>query len=280
MQLPPGTASISDRNPESHSRDLFKLFVIAIGTLIALIWSIFALAGAIVWWLPPSVEQQLGRAIIPLYERQAQPGETQTRLNELLHQLEMHLPKTNPPRDYQSLYINDPTVNAAAIPGDRILVYQGLLDQTESENELMMVLGHELGHFSNRDHLRGLGNALLLQIAFSSLFGDIGSIAAIGTSSLEAISRAQFSQQQETQADEVGLTLLYDHYNHAAGATDFFDRIRQRNRGDIALLASHPAPASRVEHLQQLIRDRHYPSRAKKPLTLPKPSPKPSTPSK
>lgn len=271
MELPPGTASISDRNPESNSRDLFKLFVIVVGTLIAMIWGIFALSSAIVWLLPPSVEQQLGNLIVPLYAKQATPGDTQTQLNALLGKLETHLPQPNakPPRDYQILYINEPTINAAAIPGDRILVYQGLLDQSESENELMMVLGHELGHFTNRDHLRGLGNALLFQIAFSSLFGDIGSIAAIGTSSLEAISRAQFSQQQETQADEVGLKLLVDHYGHAAGATDFFDRIRQKPRPDIAFLASHPTPASRVEHLQALIRDRQYPIQPKTPLKLP-----------
>jgi predicted Zn-dependent protease len=275
IELPPGSATISDRNPESNSRDLFKLLVITVGTLIALIWGIFALGSAIVWWIPPSVEQQLGNLIVPLYAQQAKPGETQTQLNGLLDKLETHLPKSTTPRDYQILYIDEPTINAGAIPGDRILVYQGLLDQTESENELMMVLGHELGHFSNRDHLRGLGNALLLQIAFSSLFGDIGSIAAIGTSSLEALSRAQFSQQQETQSDEVGLKLLYDHYGHAAGATDFFDRIRQKARPDIAFLASHPAPSSRIEHLQKLIRDRQYPTQAKTPLTLPKKTAKP-----
>ena len=39
----------------------------------------------------------------------------------------------------------------------------GLLENVESENELAFVLGHELGHFRNRDHLRGLGRG----IAFS-----------------------------------------------------------------------------------------------------------------
>ena len=50
------------------------------------------------------------------------------------------------------------------------VIYQGLLAQAESENELMMVLGHELGHFANRDHLRGLGRALLVQIAIAAFF--------------------------------------------------------------------------------------------------------------
>jgi len=266
MQLPPGIANYSDRNPEPKSRDLFKLFVICIASLMAIIWGTFALGSAIVWWIPPSVEQQLGNLVLPVYSQQAKPGKTQDQLNDLLNKLESHLPPSNPARNYQILYINQPIVNAAAVPGDRILIYQGLLDKAESENELMMILGHELGHFKNRDHLRGLGNALLLQIVFSSLFGDIGSVAAIGTSSIEAISRAQFSQQQEIQADDVGLDLLYKQYGHVAGAVDFFDRIK--DLPNIPLLASHPAPASRVEHLKTLIRDRQYSIKQKSPLQI------------
>ncbi len=264
MQLPPGSASYSDRNPEPQSRDLFKLFVICIASLMAIIWGTFALGRAIVWWIPPSVEQQLGNLVLPAYSQQAKPGKTQDQLNDLLNKLESHLPPSNPARNYQILYIDQPVVNAAAVPGDRILVYQGLLDNAESENELMMILGHELGHFKNRDHLRGLGNALLLQIVFSSLFGDMGSVASIATTTVEALSRAQFSQQQETQADDVGLDLLYKQYGHVAGAVDFFDRIRDRS--DIPLLASHPAPASRVKHLKELIHDRQYPIQQKSPL--------------
>lgn len=278
IELPPGTATISDRNPEPRSIDFFKFAVIVVALMMVFIWGASALSGAIVTWLPVSVEQQLGTAIVPIYEQKAKPGQTQDRLNQLLDELEEHLANrgstvsgqgnspTRSQRNYQILYFDEPTVNAAAIPGDRILVYRGLLEQAESENELMMVLGHELGHFANRDHLRGLGNALLYQIAFSSLFGDMGSILGAGASLAESVGRAQFSQQQETQADEVGLRLLYQHYGHVAGATEFFDRMSKKNLPDLPWLASHPAPKSRVDHLQQQIRDRQYPMKDKKSL--------------
>jgi predicted Zn-dependent protease len=265
-ELPSGTAAVSDRNPEPRSFDFFKLAVIAVATVMALIWGASALSGAIVAGMPVEVEQQLGKAIVPIYEKTAKPGEIQTQLNQLLDQLESKLPSSNPPRDYQILYFDDPMVNAAAIPGDRILVYRGLLEQAESENELMMVLGHELGHFRNRDHLRGLGNALLYQIAFSTLFGDMGSIVGMGASMVESVGRAQFSQQQETQADEVGIDLLNQQYGHVAGATEFFERMSKTNLPDLKWLASHPSPASRVEHLKKLIRDRQYPVKTKKPM--------------
>jgi predicted Zn-dependent protease len=110
--------------------------------------------------------------------------------------LEAQLPEDlSRDRDYQLLYIPDETVNALALPGDHVIIYQGLLAEAESENEIMMVLGHELGHFANRDHLRGLGRGIVVQIVASLLFGDAGSI---GAASLETFARSQFSQQQET----------------------------------------------------------------------------------
>jgi predicted Zn-dependent protease len=266
IELPPGTAATSERNPEPRSFDFFKLAVIVVAIVMALFFGASALSGAIVSAMPIEVEQQLGKAIVPIYEKTAKPGATQAQLNQLLDQLEAHLPASNPPRNYQILYFDEPTVNAAAIPGDRILVYRGLLEQAESENELMMVLGHELGHFQNRDHLRGLGNALLYQIAFSSLFGDVGSIFGMGASMVESVGRAQFSQQQETQADEIGIMLLNQQYGHVAGATEFFDRMSKSNLPDLPWLASHPAPADRVEHLKKLIRDRQYLVKAKRPM--------------
>ncbi|WP_233220806.1 M48 family metallopeptidase [Chlorogloea sp. CCALA 695] len=147
----------------------------------------------------------------------------------------------------------------------------GLVKQAQSENELMMVLGHELGHFANRDHLRSLGRAVIVQIAIAYFVGDIGTIGSIAVSGVESLSNAQFSQSQESQADEVGLTLLQQTYGHVAGATDFFARMSKKQALDIDFLATHPAPARRVKEIQQLIKQRNYKVDQKLPLpaTLP-----------
>ncbi len=212
----------------------------------------------LVWNLPLGIEQQLGNVMAPAYDRMGTNAPSQVALQKLLDRLVAELPSPQRERQYKLIYIDNETVNAGAVPGDRVLVFRGLVAQSESENELMMVLGHELGHFANRDHLRGLGQQLLLQLTLGWLMGDVGSLQTIATSGVVALNEAQFSQQQERQADELGLTLLQKRYGHAAGATDFFDRMSQQNESKTDWLDSHPAPARRVETLRDLIRQRGY----------------------
>jgi predicted Zn-dependent protease len=275
IEIPSGTATYSDRNPPPSNRQLLKLLGIIVALVIFLIWAFGAIANQLIWWIPPSVEQQLGRVMVPIFERQAYASPTQTELNQLLDRLETHLSQEQKTqRNYQLLYIPDATVNAMALPGDRIVVYRGLLQQVKSENELMMVLSHELGHFAHRDHLRGLGQALLWQVVLGTVFGDPGSLSAIAGAGAARLSSAQFSQQQELQADEFGLNLLQQTYGHVGGATDFFTAMGKKNGERLDWLDSHPTSKKRVQALKTLIQQDQLAVQSTVPLSdvLRKPS--------
>ena len=264
------SATSKSRNPETSNRQLLILLGLFVGFIIAVIWLIGLLVNGLIWLIPPSVERQLGKAIIPAYERLAKPSETQATLNRLLDRLENQLPvERQQERDYRVLFVPEKTVNALALPGDTIIIYQGLLTQAESENELMMVLGHELGHFANRDHLRGLGRALLVKIAIAAFFGDPGALESVIISGVDAISRSHYSQSQELQADEFGIELLQKNYGHVAGATDFFERLSKKDSANIAFLSTHPSPRNRVAKLQRIIKQRGYEIAEKAPLSPP-----------
>lgn len=267
IELPPGTAAYSDRSEPPRKRQLLLLLFL-IGLLIAgFFWLIGAAVEGLVMVIPPQVERQLGALIVPAYERIAKPSPAQDTLNQLLDRLENHLPaEQRQARDYRVLLIPETVVNAMAIPGDRVIIYQGLLDQVESENELMMVLGHELGHFTNRDHMRGLGRTLVIQTVLATFFGDIGTLQSIALSGVTALNNAQFSQQQEYKADEVGLKLLNAAYGHAGGATDFFERIGQNQMPDLRWLATHPSSPDRVRRLEDAIASQNLKVGEKTPL--------------
>ena len=169
-------------------------------------------------------------------------------------------------------------VNAAALPGGHMIVFSGLLREMKSENELAFVLGHELGHYANRDHLRGLGRALVLMTTFTVLLGADNRVSdMIGEGMV--LTELSFSRQQETRADEFALETLFCHYGHAGDATAFFAKIPEASDpGRFGhYFASHPENRRRIDHLETLIRQKGYPRHAPLPLPadlmLPRPDP-------
>ncbi|MBE9179979.1 M48 family metallopeptidase [Oculatella sp. LEGE 06141] len=267
IELPPGTASYSDRNPPPQNRQILVILGGIAGLVVLIIWLLNLFVSGLIGLIPPSVERQLGSFIVPAFEQLSQPSPTQDTLNQLLDRLEAKLPdEQRQDHHYQVLYIPEPTINAIAIPGDRIIIFSGLLANVKSENELMMVLGHELGHFAHRDHLQRLGRGIVLRFTLASLLGDPSAIQSIAVSGITAVSTARFSQQQEFQADDFGLQLLQSTYGHVTGATDFFARLSQQERGQVDFLATHPNSRKRVKRLEAEIKEQAYASGTRSPL--------------
>jgi len=263
--MPYHSPQSSKNESDSNSQILGLASIFLIGGIIAFL--LFKLlVNTIITFIPPSFEQKLGAAVVPVYEKQAVDSPQQRTLNQLLDRLETNLPAKQQDNQYRVLYIPEDTVNAIAIPGNTVIIYKGLLGKVESENELMMVLGHELGHFANRDHLRGLGNILVLRVTLAYVLGDASVFKSIVASAVRAISKASYSQKQEKQADKFGLMLLDKTYGQVAGSTDFFQKLAKESRRNFDFLASHPAPAKRVKEINKLIRENQYDTASLSPL--------------
>ncbi len=199
---------------------------------------------------PLRVENWLGKQALKRFPASPNPP-LQRHLNSLL----TTLPADSPLHAYtfQVFLSENNDVNAIALPGGNIVVYSGLLRQVESENELAMVLYHELGHFAHRDHLRGLGRGLGLTVASALLFGRDSAASEVVSKTLLSF-QVNYSQSQESAADSFGLEMLTRHYGHAGGSTDFFSRLATTDKGKLPyLLASHPHPENRIEELNELI---------------------------
>ncbi|MFQ5416714.1 MAG: M48 family metallopeptidase [Myxococcota bacterium] len=178
----------------------------------------------------------------------------------LLARIASHWPDA--PYTFRAVLLDEATPNAMAFPGGTIVVTTGLLDRVGSENELAFVLGHELGHFEHRDHLRGLGRALAFGLTLRALgWGSDGGAAQLAALSGELAGRG-FDRDQEADADAFGLELLMREYGHVGGATDFFGRLS--DPGDTAseaiahYFATHPLNAERVEALRSLASERGW----------------------
>lgn len=156
-------------------------------------------------------------------------------------------------------------INAFAFPGGRIVIMSGLLEKMESENELTFILGHEMGHMKNRDHLRGFGRTLIV-IMLSAAVEHATGISLI--SDPLALTNLAFSRKQESAADRNGLDVLNCTYGHVAGAYTFFETLNAEHNQENwkEYFSSHPDSDKRIASLKGYMEDKSYAEGTLQPL--------------
>lgn len=152
----------------------------------------------------------------------------------------------------------DSQLNAFAFPGGWILVSRGLSDKVKTETGLAFVLGHELGHFFYRDHLRGLGRGMGMALLGSLLgFSDTSYFAP---KIIETLVARSHSREQESRADAFALKLLAQVYPDLSGAEEFFkvalEEANPVSKNWPTLFSTHPHPEERRTEILRLIREK------------------------
>ena len=150
-------------------------------------------------------------------------------------------------------------INAFCMPGGKIMVYTGLARQLNlSDDELAVVIGHEMSH-ALREHSREqVSQAIAAQSAIgigAALLGLGQGAADIGNVGYQALIATQFSRTDENEADRMGLELMARAgYDPRAGVTLWQKMIAATGGAQPpAFLSSHPTDASRVQAIQALL---------------------------
>ncbi len=257
-RLPDDGVNFSSNHP---LHDALTLVLGVLGSAVALLVVLFFAADWIAVRLPPSMEQRvfgsMGNSFFEAESAEASSPELQ-ELQALVDRLQLHVEGLEQV-EFRVVVLQEEAPNAFAFPGGVIGVTSGLLEGAESENELAFVLAHELGHFANRDHLRGMARGLVLALAatISGASGSGGSVATIGD-----YSGRFFGREQESDADERALGVVFLEYGHVQGATRFFDRLpapgSELERIANAYLSTHPVSQERIDELHALASERGY----------------------
>lgn len=172
------------------------------------------------------------------------------RLNKVMERMPASI--NGQPVNYKVYLAKD--VNAWAMANGCIRVYSGLMD-TMSDDELRGVLGHEEGHVA-------LGHSKkAMQVAYSAtaarqVAGAAGGIAATLSQSqlgdmTEKLINAQFSQSQESAADDYAFDLLTRQKLPREGLVTAFEKLAQASPGQASLFSSHPPSAERAARMRQ-----------------------------
>ncbi len=246
----------------SHEHPLREFFVLVIGATVVLVGVLFVL-GLFVDYAVDYIDPELEAALFDSFGAgdETVPTEQEQELQALLDQIGECVDVGYP----VVVSIDESAqLNAFAMPGGRIVLFSGLLEKVATENGLAFVLAHELGHFKNRDHLRGMGRSIVLLAASVLLTGANSDISALLTP-VYSVDAAQYSQERESQADVIALQALNCHYGHVGGATEFFELISEPMADfDWTLthyFSSHPEVQSRIADMRALAKSRGYVTR-------------------
>jgi predicted Zn-dependent protease len=159
---------------------------------------------------------------------------------------------------WQFRVVDDPVVNAFALPGGYIYVTRGILAHFGSEAELVGVLGHEIGHVTARHSVEQMSQAQLAGIGLgvamiaSETFRQFGGLAQAGMGLLFL----KFGRDDEREADDLGLRyLVRSSYDPSEMPKTFrtLDRVSSASgAGRVPnWLSTHPAPEDRYQRLSQ-----------------------------
>ena len=198
------------------------------------------------------------------------------------------------------LYVEESsTVNAFAVPGGQIVVFQGIIDQMDTWEELAGLLGHELAHVEQQHSLKGMCRNLSTYFVFSVITGDVSGVSAVLLEKCLMLKDLANSRSAEKEADEVGFQYLLDLDINPKGMVDLFEGmqsaeiqlediieqvsdttsveqvsetkeetgssgtfIKKGTRNLAKMLSTHPATDERISYLSEALeqyRDRSFP---------------------
>lgn len=206
--------------------------------------------------VPPAVERQLGDAMVGDFGNRActnEPG--RAALAMLTDRLGVR--GQQGVRDRRGIdasdiiVVNIPINNAVTLPGGRIILFNGLVQDAKSPDEIAGVLGHELGHVAHRDVLESLLRQLGLSVVLGGLDGNIGGYTNMLLSTA-------YSRSAESRADEFAIETLNQHRISPAPTAGFFRRLEGEKPGPkgsaatlLAYVSSHPVSSQRAERFAQ-----------------------------
>lgn len=238
----------------------FKVLIGSAVVLIAIVVTYFYLlapivANKIAVFVPKNVEIQLGNQTYNKLAPSLDINEQKSaQLNDFFDAL-----------GFQSqypveIYLSDKKmVNACALPGGKMIFFQGILDKMDSWEELAGVMAHELAHIEQRHSLKTIAKQLSSYLAISAITSDLSGVSAVLFDASLNINSLSNSRSQEREADEIGFQYLINQNIDPQGMIDLFGKINtpdfsfagKKGKKAFEYLSSHPLTEKRIQYLEE-----------------------------
>ena len=211
--------------------------------------------------ISPDQEKVLGEQWLRAFRAQA-PTSSDPLLIDYLENLINRLSPYSQLEDkrVQLVVVENPNLNAFAVPGGVMGINTGLLKYAKTENQLAAVISHELGHLSQRHFARQLeqekkmmlptlAGILAGLVLASNSQGDGGMAAIMATQAAALQARMSFSRHNEQEADRIGFETMVKAGLDPYAAGDMFEEMlaaARFTRRPPEYLLTHPMTETRV----------------------------------
>ena len=169
-------------------------------------------------------------------------------------------PAGGPRFQYRFRVVNDPQINAFALPGGYIYLNRGIIENARNEGEVASVLAHEIAHVALRHGTHQASKAQAASAGVQILGGILG--GRVGNNTAQVLNVAggvglnalflKFTRQLETQADVRGAQILAASGYSVRDMVGFFHQLERVDRSrKTTWLSHHPAPPDRIARIEQ-----------------------------
>lgn len=225
--------------------------------------------------ISPRQERQLGLQIMA--EIRADPSylddpEIAGYLNNLGNRLLAGSNEDHPDQEFEFFALQDPSINAFALPGGFMGFNSGLILAAQGESELAGVMAHEIAHITQKHLARMISGqkygmlttlaALAVAILASRSNPQAGAAAMAASQALAIQSQLDFTRDHEKEADRIGLNILASAGLDPNGMAEFFERLQKAGRfqenGAPSYLRTHPITYERIADIQNRTQNMSY----------------------
>ncbi len=155
--------------------------------------------------------------------------------------------------------VDDPVINAFALPGGPVYLARGIMAHFNSEAEMASVLGHEIGHITARHSVEQISRAQLMQIGLVASVVLVPELRPFGDALGGGLSILflKFGRDDESQSDQLGFRYMTRLGYDPQGAVDMFEILERQRESTGSTVpewqSTHPDPGNRVLAAEQRI---------------------------
>lgn len=217
--------------------------------------------------ISPREEQELGLKIMSEIRSDRSylnDAEIDGYLTHLGHRLISGSNEARPEQEFEFFALQDPALNAFALPGGFMGFNSGLILAAQSESELAGVMAHEIAHVTQKHLARMIAGqkysmltslaSMAIAILASRANPQAGQAVLVASQAGQIQKQLNFTREHEKEADRIGLNILVEAGLDPNGMADFFERMQRATRflenGAPSYLRTHPVTFERIADIE------------------------------